>query len=465
MDDRPTSRLSEAIRSRSADRLQEPCLVDGSREMTYAAFWADVDGAMRELARVLPARRMVVLVTVDSFVPFLVALFALWQLGHAAIPVRAGEAAELSKLFVQHGYLSHAQRRSGPYHRVVAGAFDMHNAGDDALWIGSSGHDGSSKLCRLSVAGTLRNIAANAESLSLVPGSRTLVTLPVYYSYALIGQVLSHLWVGGCIVYAGGPLATLRCLQTVGTGDVDSLFLVPSVARTLTHMCRQRGMDTVDKTVRLVTIGGAAFDAVAYRQLSRVFPAAKLAITYGLAEAGPRVSTSICPTAAEVQRGVVGAPIPGVGVSTARPDYRTTGTLPAPIRINSPAVMLGYAFNGSSTEAEPGVSLLTGDLGHIEHGVLYLDGRQGETINHSNGTLTIMQLCRHLLMRNQLASLEGGVFGPPQHQTLKLFVMPLPGTKVQMEALKRQAVALTEIPGERISVSLRLNSPNSRLLK
>jgi acyl-coenzyme A synthetase/AMP-(fatty) acid ligase len=269
-----------------------------------------------------------------------------------------------------------------------------------AIWIESSGTTGYSKAIKLGTTATLANIRANVDSLGLTSGDRSLAFLPLSYSYGLVGQLLSHLYAGGSVVFPDDPTLVHRIPRAIADGHVTTMFTVPRLLRMLLSVAGMRPGAVPLKSLRLLTVGGEFVDTTTLRMTMDLLKGVDIAVTYGLAEAGPRVSTLRLP--AELSHlGSVGKTIGGVQVKIvddARREVRP-GEI-GEIVVTSPSVTQGYVGDVRPDGLVPGHLVYTGDLGYITAaGYIYLLGRKhnclaiGGRIVYANQLKEILYSC------------------------------------------------------------------------
>jgi acyl-CoA synthetase (AMP-forming)/AMP-acid ligase II len=142
--------------------------------------------------------------------------------------------------------------------------------------------------------------------------------------------------------------------------------------------------------LRLITIGAARADRATLEQALALFPAVRFAITYGLTEAGPRVSTHFVELG-HLDASRVGSPLPNVEICLRT---RSDGTQETCVRGHS--TMRSYA----DEVFEEGTDYLlhTADRGELRNGDLYLQGRLDRTINRG-GELLSAEAIEEVLLR------------------------------------------------------------------
>jgi acyl-CoA synthetase (AMP-forming)/AMP-acid ligase II len=168
----------------------------------------------------------------------------------------------------------------------------------------TSGTSGSATGCLHRVDALLRNAARHAASIGLRSGDTVGVNLPIYYSFALVAQVLGSLVTGARLVIDGPPFTVGRYAESMLGEQVTVSSLTPILVRSIVA-----AGGALPRPLRTLTVGGQrlAPDLVA-RLLDRN-PGTSLYLTYGLTEAGPRVSTLAAHAEPPRRYGSAGRPI------------------------------------------------------------------------------------------------------------------------------------------------------------
>ncbi|GIW41982.1 MAG: substrate-CoA ligase [Candidatus Binatia bacterium] len=138
----------------------------------------------------------------------------------------------------------------------------------------------------------------------------------------------------------------------------------------------------VRRTVRKVSVGGAATPMDAKRKLAELFPGAEVIEAYGQSETTDGLTMARGRSVFE-RPGTVGRPNPWVVLRVRRQDRTFAGAgEDGEIVVRGPMVMRGYFRDPQSTrEVLAGGWLRTGDVGRLdEDGYLYLTGRTKEII-------------------------------------------------------------------------------------
>jgi long-chain acyl-CoA synthetase len=170
----------------------------------------------------------------------------------------------------------------------------------------SSGTTGKPKEIRLSFRGALANAKAHADGFALSSENTLVQTLPIYHSFGIIAYILTPL-IRQIPVDFSPELVGLRSFKT---GGHRVLHISPSQARFILK-------DKFDQVVGVdkITIGAGAMKSEELNALQKKFPRIEFFVSYGLTEAGPRVSAGRWnPSAnkAEGSESWIGQALPGV---------------------------------------------------------------------------------------------------------------------------------------------------------
>jgi acyl-CoA synthetase (AMP-forming)/AMP-acid ligase II len=202
-----------------------------------------------------------------------------------------------------------------------------------------------------------------------------LVTLPMYYSYALVAQALAAL-VQGCRLAVSGPPFTVPAYRdTVRAAGATVSSLTPALVRSLLAAGGR-----LPEPLRMLTVGGDRLPAEQVAALLAANPGRELYLTYGLTEAGPRVTTLVAHREPPHRHASVGLPLPGVQVSIREPDPAGVGELL--VRTDTAFVRRVGRLDGTGRSAlrAPGV-VATGDRFAVDaDGYLYFQGRLSDFV-------------------------------------------------------------------------------------
>lgn len=333
----------------------------------YEALSAAVARAARRLSSMGVGPGVVVAVGAPDPAAFLIAVLATFEAGGVALPLDVRRGSDPAGL---------ATRARAAV--VVRGADDLGDLDVErradarrvderaALILFTSGSSGSPKGVLLPGAGIRANVEAILSYLPVREHPRTALTLPLAYSYALVGQAITTLRAGGTLLLLDGlPYPALQ-LEAMAQLGATGLSTVPAALRLYSASLEQ---GSPAPALGYVASAGGRLDRHTAAALRRAFPAARIFSQYGLTEASPRVA-AIEDADPAFARGAAGRPLPGIEVWTDGPDGE--------ICVRGPSVMLGYLDEPEATARvlSPDGALRTGDLGHLDDtGALFVAGR------------------------------------------------------------------------------------------
>lgn len=246
---------------------------------------------------------------------------------------------------------------------------------DDAVFIMTSGSTGRPKAVRLSHRAIRQNVEMHLESLALEGEVISLQVTPVNFSYGLVAALLGVFRIGGTVVlspYVIEPALIHRLVERYG---VNLLMGTPTIFK---YVLEKGGDDLRPlRSLRNLTLGGDRCRPDVAALICGRLPWTRAFITYGLTEAGPRVST-LPPERFESHSQSVGFALRGVATTIASPDGQPCrpGEV-GELVLRTPSVMSGY-FRDETKTAEKLRDgwLRTGDLARIDDsGLLYVTGR------------------------------------------------------------------------------------------
>ncbi len=383
--------------------------------LTFEQLTEQVSERQRRLAALGAARFQRWGLLLGNSPDFLISLFALLRLGCVVAPLSKSQPLERMQTAVSSAGL-HAvliSRDDSLASELITGLADNRGMGvdenltavfletkdgspfmggkpvdvDPALILRSAGSSGRSRGIVLQHHAVLANIRANISALGYRDDDRTLVVLPLAHAYALVHQCLSHLAIGATVCLAPFPLVAPLLCRSVEQFSITTLATVPAVLRILIEGVR-RGKRACP-ALRLVTLGAARANQSDVREFLSLLPHARLAITYGLTEASPRVSTYFV-NGESCDPQCVGTPIPNIEVRV-----QSTRDGVNEIVVRGRSLMRGYAEDSYVEGADH--TLHTGDLGYESEGRLHVLGRMGRAINRGGLLISAEQVERVLL--------------------------------------------------------------------
>lgn len=287
---------------------------------------ADLAGLCAGLRQLGAAPGRAVLVALPNGTGFVATLFALLLLGavpallpYAAPPARIRRIAEMlgaDLLLLSDGApISPLQPRDSgqllpalQWVRLQDVAIRAYEPGEVILL--TSGTSGIFSGCVFDSADLLRNARRHAASIGQNADDRLLINLPLFYSYAFVAQLLSSYVTGNEVVLATLPFTPVHYQRTLERHGITLSSLTPVMVAALA----QAGLDRLP-TLRRLTVGGDALAAEHVSALLRLNPGLELYLTYGLTQAGPRVSTLAAHQEPATRHASVGRPLEDVDVA------------------------------------------------------------------------------------------------------------------------------------------------------
>jgi acyl-CoA synthetase (AMP-forming)/AMP-acid ligase II len=185
----------------------------------------------------------------------------------------------------------------------------------------TTGTSGSQTACVHTVESLACNASMTNKALNITAADKQLVVLPLYHTYGLVTQSIGSI-ISGCeLKIDGPPFNANRFADVIRKEGISICGITPTVARDLLR----RG--TVLPALRSMSIGGDRFSPEEVRRLLSKSFINELYITYGLTEAGPRISVLPAHTAPVESHDSVGLAFSGVSTRIEMPDADGVGQL------------------------------------------------------------------------------------------------------------------------------------------
>jgi acyl-CoA synthetase (AMP-forming)/AMP-acid ligase II len=271
------------------------------------------------LTRAGVARGEAVVLAIPTGHTFLRAVIATLQAGALPVFVPPGlGAARVAEITIA----SQAKAALTLNHQAAAGAARRYSNGMHALTISdgevrryhpgeliltTSGTSGVNSGCLFNLERLLFNARMHLEAVPLTPDDRLLVCLPVCFSYAFVAQVLAAFLANAKVFISAPPFSANFFARDAQQRQITATSLTPYLVRRLVNA----GIE-MPSTLRLITVGGDTLAAPFTRWLMQTWPGKELYLTYGLTEAGPRVSTLAAHAEPPAKWHTVGRPLRGV---------------------------------------------------------------------------------------------------------------------------------------------------------
>jgi acyl-CoA synthetase (AMP-forming)/AMP-acid ligase II len=273
---------------------------------------------------------------------------------------------------------------------------------DVAAIIFTSGTTGTPKGVMMTEEALVANARSVAGYLDLTEADRTLVFLPVYYTYTL-SQILSTWLAGGSIVLMRNLRYPVQALAAIANWQVTGFGGVPTSLSLLTGHAGEPGIN--HPSLRYVLSAGGPLGPTLIDRIQRVFPQASLFNNYGCTEIGPR-ATAISYRAHPEKTGSIGRAISGVTVTVVRPDLSVadpeeTGE----IVLSGASVMKGYYRDEATTLGRMSPhGFHTGDYGYVDRdGYLYFEGRLDDIFKSAGEKVSAREIEDVLLSHEAVA--------------------------------------------------------------
>jgi long-chain acyl-CoA synthetase len=240
----------------------------------------------------------------------------------------------------------------------------------------TSGTSGFASGCVTHIDAMMRNGARHADAIGQRPEDVVLVCLPLHFSFAMVAQALGTLGRGGRIVIAPPPFHQDAYVRVIAQESVTVSALSPTQVRTLLEH-----RASIPEGLRVLSVGGDSLAPEHVKDLLALRPGGELYLTYGLTQAGPRVSTLAAHQEPEGRHTSVGLPFPGTKVWL---EDLGDGSGRKELIVASDTVMrrrIGLVEGRAHDDLrEPGV-LATGDVfEQDDEGYLFYRGRLSEYI-------------------------------------------------------------------------------------
>ena len=217
-------------------------------------------------------------------------------------------------------YQAKHSARIGAFHAVAFDRIPPAYEPFDVLIL-TTGTSGSQTACVHTVESLACNASKTNKTLNITSADKQLCVLPLYHTYGLVTQTIGSI-ISGCeLKIDGPPFNANRFAELIRKERISICGITPTIARDLLR----RG--TVLPALRSMSIGG---DRVSSEEVTSLLSKPfinELYITYGLTEAGPRVSVLPAHTAPAEAYDSVGMPFSGVSTRIEKPDANGVGQL------------------------------------------------------------------------------------------------------------------------------------------
>lgn len=335
---------------------------------------AELRRKVLSLAETLSApHRLLVQVPLERSVDAIIGYLAVLEAGHVAL-LASDEASA--------PYRPNAVMRGQTMVTLHSKPIELHP--ELSVLLSTSGSTGSSKLVRLSANNLLSNAEGIIDGLGLQASDVAATMLPLHYSFGL-SILHTHLRIGAAIAVGDWSITDADLPTNLTHFGVTDFGVVPHMLQ-LAHNIPT--LDPAPTSLRLIYQAGGKLDADAAKLWSQRLGAQGIAFSmmYGQTEASARMTITPPSTWLENPHSV-GKVIRGSYMEVRNGELVFSG----------PGVMLGYAMSQDDLALGRMVNeLATGDLGRVDNGVVFIEGRRSDFLKIAGLRISLPQIQAHL---------------------------------------------------------------------
>jgi len=318
----------------------------------------------------------------------------------------------------------------------------------------TSGTSGFASGCVFDFDALLLNARRHADSIGQRTDDTVLVSLPLYFSFGLVGQALASLVRGNRLIVSGPPFSAALYEKTLREYGVTVSSLTPVLARSLIHSSA-----SFLSALRVLSVGGDALEPDMVGRLADLRQGGELYLTYGLTQAGPRVSTLAAHEEDASRYSSAGLPMEGTTVFL-RPACDVSGL--KELYVTSDTVMkrpIGYVEGRSHHGLAAPKTVATGDAFEQDgDGYLYFKGRLSDFISRNGEKISLAAVRRIASRLPCVVSARTTVVGCAdggEDFDLELSLSSVPDASLDPREMLRGVLRRTEMPR-----SVRIQSTN-----
>jgi long-chain acyl-CoA synthetase len=254
-----------------------------------------------------------------------------------------------------------AEQTSEPTSRVVAPVPDENATAVVLFTAGTTGRPKGAILTHRGILSTLQSLLLISNRLPSAqrprPGPSTaLVSLPLFHIGGL-QQIITPMVTGGTVAFTSGRFDPAQVVELIERHSINIWSGVPTMVSRVVDFLEQSGGKPMPQ-VRTIGMGGSLVSDALRAKVRLWFPNStrRIAVTYGLSEAGGVVATATGDSVTD-RPGSVGRALPTVDIRIdAIPDVGDgDGDGDGEILVRAPSVMLGYLTAALSILAPLGV--------------------------------------------------------------------------------------------------------------
>lgn len=356
---------------------------DPDVSMSYPDLVARVEQEADGLATAGLAAGESVMITATHSVDYLVAYFACLHLACRLLPHEPeAPQAEAEREVARHAVRFTLRPGQAPARSRLAPTGAARSEGSQApcVCLPTSGTSGLPKRAVHREERLLGNARAHAASIGLSERDTAMVSLSPAFGYCHTAQILAAVARAARLVFPPRPALPSELGAVLEAFGVTTTTMVPHQLGDPMLRALGRG-----GSLRQLVLGGSAVTDELTGRIREILPGTEYVQTWGMTEAGPRLTTWRSGRDSE-RPGSVGTALDGVEIVAANED----GTVPlaglpagfhahpAELVVRTPYLMTGYLDAPEQTaQAVPADGVLrTGDLGRVDSdGYVYLTGR------------------------------------------------------------------------------------------
>ena len=285
---------------------------------------------------------------------------------------------------------------------------------DDAINIQfTSGTTGLPKGATLTHHNILNNGFFCGEAMSLRPGDRLAIPVPLYHCFGMVLSNLAAITHGAAMIFPGESFDALAVLETVEAERCTALHGVPTMFIAELEHSEFRRFDL--RSLRTGIMAGAPCPIEVMRRVARDMHLSQITIAYGMTETSPVSFQSSVDDPLERRVSTVGRIHPHVEVKIVDADGRIVprGT-PGELCTRGYSVMLGYWDEAEQTAQVVDAArwMHTGDLATIdEEGYCNIVGRLKDMVIRGGENIYPREVEEFLFRHPKIESAQ--VFGVP----------------------------------------------------
>ncbi|MBK7963627.1 MAG: acyl--CoA ligase [Bdellovibrionales bacterium] len=243
----------------------------------------------------------------------------------------------------------------------------------------TSGTTGTPSLCEFYLEKAFLNAKAHAQGFGIYNQLEIIQTLPVHHSYGIVAYILTPL-VTGCAVHFCPSMVGVRSLKKDKSPHDSIIHLSPSQARFLIR-------DSVSvPQIKKVSVGGGTITLDELDKLQGVFLNSEIFVSYGLTEAGPRVTAGLFARSMKQEMNLdgsvnwIGSPISNVNVKLIDP-------APGEWQSGRLCVQSPYIKMNTQSEEMDGDWLVTRDRVRIQDNQIFFLSREDDLLKYGGMTI------------------------------------------------------------------------------